>query len=56
MADFHKVLIVANVKKDNEGILIVEELAMTTEHAPFRHKQKQLGGVGLQKKKAKTFS
>jgi hypothetical protein len=33
MPDFHKTLVVVNVKDDT-----IEELAMTTEHAPFRHR------------------
>ena len=54
MPDFHKTLILANVKQNGEGNFTVEELAMTTEHAPFRHKQKIVSQVGMQRKKAKT--
>jgi hypothetical protein len=41
MPDFHKTLVLVNVKGD-----AIEELAMTTEHAPFRHrpKPKEVGG------------
>ena len=57
MSDFHKTLILANVKKDAEGNISVDELAVTTEHAPFRHKQKldkqKLGEVGKQRKMPK---
>ena len=60
MSDFRKTLILANVVKktnpngggDDDGV-IVEELAMTTEHAPFRHKPK-LGEVGSQRKRQKV--
>jgi hypothetical protein len=33
MPDFHKTLMVVNVKGDS-----IEEIAMATEHAPFRHR------------------
>jgi hypothetical protein len=33
MPDFHKTLVLVNVKDD-----AIEELAMATEHAPFRHR------------------
>jgi hypothetical protein len=52
MSDFRKTLILASVKRQEDGEVLVEELAMTTEHAPFRHKPK-LPEVGSQRKKAK---
>ena len=47
MPDFHKTLVLVNVKGDS-----IEELAMTTEHAPFRHRQKpkEVGGQVKKKK------
>lgn len=54
MPDFHKTLILVNVRLDKEGKSIVDELAMATEHAPFRHKQKLIDQAGLQRKKIKT--
>eukprot|EP00980_Cylindrotheca_fusiformis_P031297 scaffold26131_cov211-Cylindrotheca_fusiformis.AAC.1 len=54
MPDFHKTLILAKVRTDERGDSVVEELAMATEHAPFRHKQKLIGEAGLQRKKPKT--
>lgn len=54
MPDFHKTLVLANVRQITEGKYCVDELAMATEHAPFRHKQKAIGEVGLQRKKPKT--
>lgn len=54
MPDLHKTLIVANVVGSIEvGTATVEELAMATEHAPFRHRQKMVE-VGAQRKKQKT--
>lgn len=47
MPDFHKTLMVVNVKGDS-----IEELAMTTEHAPFRHRPAPKA-VGSQVKPAK---
>jgi hypothetical protein len=52
MPDLHKTLILAYVKRDKEGNATVEELAMATEHAPFRHRPKMVE-VGSQKKKAR---
>jgi hypothetical protein len=56
MPDLHKTLVLvnANAAKDNIGIdgnnnHCVDELAITTEHAPFRHKPKPIE-VGAQKK------
>lgn len=50
MPDFHKTLILVNVKGDS-----IEELAMASEHAPFRHrpKPKEVGGQ-VKKTKAAT--
>eukprot|EP00934_Nitzschia_sp_Nitz4_P008019 Nitzschia sp. Nitz4//scaffold189_size62959//59156//59602//NITZ4_006318-RA/size62959-snap-gene-0.5-mRNA-1//1//CDS//3329539926//8009//frame0 len=59
MPDLHKTLILANVvgdlpeNDDDETEFTVQELAVATEHAPFRHKQK-LGLPGTQRKKQKT--
>ncbi|KAL7459373.1 hypothetical protein ACHAWC_011826 [Mediolabrus comicus] len=56
MPDLHKTLIIAHVKEvatiaiDPSRRYYVEELAMTTEHAPFRHKNVSKG-VGMQLKK-----
>ena len=49
MPDIHKTLIVANIKKEDKGTYAVEELAFSTEHAPFRH-HKRITKVGSQKK------
>mmetsp|Transcript_30142 Transcript_30142/g.72358 ORF Transcript_30142/g.72358 Transcript_30142/m.72358 type:complete len:92 (-) Transcript_30142:70-345(-) len=54
MPDFHKTLVLANVRLDEEGKSVVDELAMATEHAPFRHKQRIIDQAGLQRKKIKT--
>ena len=53
MPDIHKTLILANVKVDNDGNKMVEELAMATEHAPFRHRP-QMAEIGAQRKKPKN--
>ena len=56
MPDLHKTLIVANVREiehaddDLSRQYAVDELAMATEHAPFRHKISSKG-VGSQLKK-----
>ena len=52
MPDLHKTLILAQVKSDEKGKKTVEELAMATEHALFRHRPKMMD-VGSQRKKAK---
>ena len=54
MPDFHKTLILVNVRLDEQGKHVVDELAMATEHAPFRHKQRIIDQAGLQRKKIKT--
>mmetsp|Transcript_10468 Transcript_10468/g.15220 ORF Transcript_10468/g.15220 Transcript_10468/m.15220 type:complete len:145 (+) Transcript_10468:90-524(+) len=60
MPDLHKTLILANVRnkfadegdgEDDECPYVVDELAIATEHAPFRHKKKQIE-VGSQVKKS----
>lgn len=54
MPDLHKTLILACVEGDyKSGSAIIHELAMATEHAPFRHRQKLIE-VGAQRKKLKT--
>ena len=67
MPDLHKTLILAHVRrppntssssgdnnneKNDDNDWIVDELAMATEHAPFRHKRKVPGetAVGSQRK------
>ena len=52
MPDLHKTLILAHIREDEESFS-VEEMAIATEHAPFRHKN-TVKGVGSQVKKAKT--
>lgn len=56
MPDLHKTLILANLRWNEERDWKVDELAMATEHAPFRHKRKTLGetAVGSQRKRAAT--
>lgn len=53
MPDLHKTLILANVRETDEGGFSVDEMAMATEHAPFRHKT-TVKGVGSQKKEGRT--
>jgi hypothetical protein len=54
MPDLHKTLILASVVGDYNGeTATVQELAMATEHAPFRHRAK-VKEVGSQRKKQKT--
>ena len=54
MPDLHKTLILASVEGDYKaGSAEIHELAMATEHAPFRHRQK-LAEVGGQKKMVPT--
>jgi len=54
MPDLHKTLILAHVEGDYKGdSAVIHELAMATEHAPFRHRQK-LAEVGGQKKMVST--
>ena len=57
MPDLHKTLILANLREIADGNIVVDELAIATEHAPFRHKY-QLAkgkGVGSQVKKKAKF-
>jgi hypothetical protein len=49
MPDLHKTLVLANVKGVGEDDMYVEELAITTEHAPFRHRPKSIE-IGAQRK------
>lgn len=39
MPNLHKTLILANPRKVNENQYEVDEIAIATEHAPFRHKK-----------------
>jgi hypothetical protein len=52
MPDLHKTLIVANLRRIGLDQYEVDELAIATEHAPFRHKKASVD-VGGQRKKAK---
>lgn len=61
MPDLHKTLILANIvpKKDDDNNTLegddkwdIQELAIATEHAPFRHKKTV--EVGGQRKRTKT--
>lgn len=53
MPDLHKTLILAHVKYDKEGKIHIQEIAVASEHAPFRHRIK-FQEVGSQRKKQKT--
>jgi hypothetical protein len=62
MPDFHKTLILARVRDLRQGDesasavggrYVVDEMALATEHAPFRHKNTRKE-VGSQRKKQKT--
>ena len=57
MPDLHKTLILAQVRRplDDSAEYRVEELAMATEHAPFRHKKRETIVVGSQQKKVKAI-
>ena len=53
MPDLHKTLVLVNAKviDGNNNRYHVDELAFTTEHAPFRHRPKPIEiKVGAQKK------
>ena len=55
MPDLHKTLIVANIRETVDGasvLCVVEEMAIASEHAPFRQKH-ELKQVGEQRKKVK---
>lgn len=47
MPDLHKTLILAYMRPGSNE---VQELAMATEHAPFRHKRSCVATVGSQRK------
>ena len=49
MPDLHKTLVLANVKGVDGDSPYIEEVAITTEHAPFRHRPKPIE-VGAQRK------
>mmetsp|Transcript_18078 Transcript_18078/g.30819 ORF Transcript_18078/g.30819 Transcript_18078/m.30819 type:complete len:138 (-) Transcript_18078:314-727(-) len=53
MPDLHKTLILAYIDETKPGQFQVEEIAMATEHAPFRHR-KVMKEVGAQVKRQKT--
>jgi len=52
MPSLHKTLILASVREIGNDEYKVDEIAMATEHAPFRHKKVQTE-VGAQRKKQK---
>lgn len=56
MPDLHKTLILAHITELEVGKFAVEELAIATEHAPFRHRNVAKKGVtvGQQTKKQKV--
>ena len=56
MPDLHKTLILVNLRDTANGNIVVDELAIATEHAPFRHKNQQAKQkeVGLQVKKKRV--
>ena len=54
MPDLHKTLIIARVQQV-DGAFEVDEMAIATEHAPFRHKSEKKE-VGAQRKKARIDS
>ena len=49
MPDFHKTLILVDVKGTKHEGFTIEELALASEHAPFRHRPKTIE-VGSQVK------
>lgn len=55
MPDLHKTLLLASLHLQPDGTYTVEELAMTSEHAPFRHKHvertQKATRVGAQRKR-----
>lgn len=54
MPDLHKTLILVDVRGDwTRDEATIHELAMASEHAPFRHRNK-LPDIGGQKKRQKT--
>jgi hypothetical protein len=57
MPDLHKTLILAHIVQNEQGDFSVEEMAIATEHAPFRHRKHNVTPkVGSQVKKPKTSS
>lgn len=52
LSDLHKTLILAHLRKGENDDYTVEEMALATEHAPFRHRKNTIE-VGSQRKKAK---
>lgn len=57
MPDLHKTLILAHIVQNEHGDFSVEEMAIATEHAPFRHRKHNVTPkVGSQVKKPKTSS
>lgn len=59
MPDLHKTLILAQLVRsadDDTQQYVVEELALATEHAPFRHKKKEPITVSGQQKKIPRIS
>lgn len=57
MPDLHKTLLLASLRPEADGTYSVQELAMGSEHAPFRHKHlertRKATQVGVQRKKQK---
>ena len=57
MPDLHKTLLLASLHLEADGTYSVQELAMASEHAPFRHKHlertRKATQVGAQRKKQK---
>ena len=57
MPDLHKTLLLASLHPGEDGTYSVQELAMASEHAPFRHKHlertRKATQVGEQRKKQK---
>jgi hypothetical protein len=54
MPDLHKTLILAHIR-EQQGEFVVHEMAIATEHAPFRHKN-PVKRVGEQRKKQKVVA
>lgn len=52
MPDLHKTLILAHIREEGEDF-VVQEMAIATEHAPFRHRN-PVKKVGDQRKKQKV--
>jgi hypothetical protein len=56
MPDLHKTLIVAHPQQLGPDQYTIDELAIATEHAPFRHKKAVVDVGGQRKKKLKIRS